>query len=53
MHTFIKGVGLGIIAGAALTAAVVPVDRRKFMRSPVGKACKTVSSVAEDIRDAF
>jgi hypothetical protein len=52
-HSFIKGIGLGVLAGAALTCAVVPMDRKKLMHTPVGKTFQAVNSVVDDVRDAF
>lgn len=53
MTGFFKGVGMGMVAGVAITMAVVPVDRRRMMKSPVGKTMKTVCGVYEGIKDAF
>jgi predicted small secreted protein len=34
---FFKGAAVGVAAGAVLTAAVIPVDRRKIRRMPAVK----------------
>ena len=46
-HMLIKGLGLGLVAGCAITAAVMPMAmpsrRRRFLRSaPVKAAVKAV-----------
>ena len=49
-HAFIKGVGLGALAGAAIGMAMVP--RKKVnMRKAAGKAMKTVGHVMENLSD--
>lgn len=49
-HAFIKGVGLGALAGAAIGMAMVP--RKKVnMRKTAGKAMKTVGHVMENLSD--
>ncbi|MCL1820343.1 MAG: hypothetical protein FWG36_06785 [Oscillospiraceae bacterium] len=53
MNGFIKGVGIGMAAGAAITMAVVPVDKRRMMKSPMGKSYKTICGMCDSIRDAF
>lgn len=53
MAGFFKGMGMGIVAGAAITMALVPVDKRRMMKSPVGKTMKTICNVYEGIQDAF
>jgi hypothetical protein len=53
MKGFFRGVGMGLVAGAALTMAVVPVDKRRMAKSPVGKTMKTVCNMYDSIRDGF
>lgn len=53
MNGFIKGIGMGVVAGAMITMAVVPVDKRRMMKSPVGKTVRSVCDMCGSIRDAF
>jgi hypothetical protein len=53
MQGFFKGIGMGMVAGAILTAAVLPVDKRKVMRSPVGRTMKKIGNVCGSIHDAL
>ncbi|MCL2081418.1 MAG: hypothetical protein FWH16_04890 [Oscillospiraceae bacterium] len=53
MNGFFKGVGMGVIAGAMITMSVVPVDRRRMMRSPMGRKVSAVCDFCEGIKDAF
>lgn len=52
-HLFIKGVGIGVVAGAMITAAVIPMDRRKFMHSGAGKKIKTMTKLFNNVCDTF
>ena len=45
----IKGIGLGMVAGIVITACVVPMDRRKIMRSGAGKTIRAIGHVMENI----
>lgn len=49
----IKGVGIGIIAGTAITASVLPIDKRRFARSKAGRACRSISSTAQNFVENF
>ncbi len=51
--SLIRGIGLGMIAGAAVTAAVMPVDKRRFMRSRAGRVVKNIGQAAQSITDTF
>jgi hypothetical protein len=53
MNGFFRGVGMGVVAGAVLTMAVVPVDKRRMMKSPVGRTMKTVCNMYDSMRDGF
>lgn len=53
MQGFLKGMGMGIVAGAMITMAVVPMDKKRVMRSPMGKTIKTIGNVCGSIHDAF
>ena len=53
MNVFMKGVCVGVMTGAALTVAVAPLDKKRIMRSPVGKTLKTCRSVINDVKGAF
>ncbi|MDR1736786.1 MAG: hypothetical protein LBR85_07985 [Oscillospiraceae bacterium] len=48
-----KGLGIGVIAGAVITAAVVPVDMRKIRHSKPAKAIKAIGRVVEGISDSI
>jgi len=47
-HGFLKGMGLGMVAGAALGAAMMP-KRKPSLKRAAGKAMKTVGQVMEDL----
>lgn len=49
-HEFAKGMGLGVLAGAALGAAIAP-RKKTPMRKVAGKAMKTVGQVMENLSD--
>ncbi len=46
-NSMIKGVGVGLLAGIVLTATVMPMDRKKIMRSGAGKTIKAIGHVIE------
>ena len=46
---FLKGVGVGLIVGAAVTAAVVPVDKRKLMHSGTGRTLRALGNVLDHL----
>ena len=49
-HNFVKGMGLGMIAGTALGVAMAP-KKKTSMKKAAGKAMKTVGQVMENISD--
>ena len=51
--SLVKGIGIGIVAGSLLTAAVIPMDKKRVMRSKPGRALRTMGQVVEGICDAF
>jgi hypothetical protein len=51
--SLVKGIGIGILAGSILTAAVIPMDKRRVMRSKAGRTLRAVGQAAEGICDAF
>lgn len=53
MNMLVKGIGVGLVAGMIVTAAVVPIDKRKLMRSGTGKTIKTIGQVVDTITGAF
>jgi gas vesicle protein len=53
MKTMMKGLGLGIIAGAFITAAIVPIDARRLRRSKPAKAIRAIGQVVEGITESF
>ena len=53
MKTLMKGLGLGMIAGAFLATAVVPIDSRKLRRSKPAKAIRAIGHVMEGITESF
>jgi len=51
--TLLKGVGVGLVAGAAITAAVMPIDKRRFMRSRAGRVVRSIGDAAHNITGNF
>ena len=51
--TFAKGVGIGVIAGSLLTAAMIPMDKKRVMCKKPNRALKTMGQVVGGICDAF
>lgn len=49
-HEFAKGMGLGMVAGAALGAAMAPKKKRSVKKA-AGKAMKTMGQVMENLSD--
>ncbi len=45
--TFVSGVGLGVVAGAALTAAMLPVNARMMRKSVPVRAVKTMGKMID------
>ncbi len=53
MRGFMKGMGMGVMVGAALTMVMVPLDKKKIMKSNVGRTIRSVGSMMETLQDAF
>lgn len=49
-HQFVKGMGLGVLTGAALGAVMAPKKKRN-MKKAAGKAMKTMGQVMENLSD--
>ena len=47
---FSHGVGLGVIAGVAITTALLPIDHRAVRRSAPGRAWKHMGRMVEHMR---
>ena len=50
---FIKGMGMGLVAGVLVTAMALPMDKKRVMRSGAGKTIKAIGRVAEGLSSAF
>jgi hypothetical protein len=51
-NAFLKGMGLGIVAGTTIAMMVSPPDKKKLMHSRMGRTIKTVGDIVEGIADA-
>ena len=51
-HQFLKGVGIGMAAGAALGMAMAP-KKKTNLKKAAGRAIKTVGEVVENISAAI
>lgn len=49
MGTFIKGVGIGMIAGAAVGMMISPKTRKKVMKSMPVRAIRSIGEAVEDM----
>ena len=49
---FIKGMGIGMVAGTARSMAVMP-KKKNNLKSVTGKALKTAGEIVENISDAI
>ena len=49
MHgtAFLKGMGVGLVVGAAVTGLVAPVDKKKMMKSGAGRTIKAIGEAME------
>ena len=47
---FFKGIGAGMLMGAAVGMAIMP--SRRFRKRKIGKAVKSLGQVVEDVMDA-
>lgn len=50
---FIKGMGIGVIAGATIGMAVVPKKKGTNAKSFAGKALRAAGDIVENISDAM
>ena len=46
---FVKGIGVGLVVGAAVATAVVPVDKRKLMHSGTGRTLRALGNVLDHL----
>lgn len=51
-HQFLRGVGIGVVAGAAIGMALAP-KRKSALKHTAEKALKTMGEVAENISHAM
>ena len=51
--TLFKSVGLGMVAGAIVTAAVMPIDKKRLMRSKAGRLVRNIGNAVETVADSF
>lgn len=51
-RSFLAGIGVGMAAGAAAVLMIAPPDKKKLMRSRMGKTIRTIGSVVDAISDA-
>lgn len=52
-HEFMRGMGLGMAAGAALGMALAPKKKKTNLKKAAGRAIKSVGEVVENITDAM
>ena len=50
-HPFLSGMGLGILAGAALSMAMEP--KKRDLKRKARKAMRTVGELADDLSDTM
>ena len=50
-YTFVKGMTVGVLTGAAMVAAVMPP--KKTMKKAAGDAIKAASQAIEDLSDSM
>ncbi len=48
-YGFLKGIGVGVAVGAVMAAAVIPMDKRKLMRSGAGRTIRAIGQVVDSI----
>lgn len=46
---FIKGIGVGVVAGATIGMAISPIEKKKNAKSLAGRVLKTAGQVVENI----
>lgn len=49
--TLIKGIGLGLVTGALVTAAVLPMDKKRGSRA--SRALKALTNIMEGVTEAI
>ena len=49
----LKGIGIGLAVGTLLTAAVIPMDKKRVARSKAGRTLRTVGQVIEGVCDSI
>jgi hypothetical protein len=52
-NSFIKGMGVGLVAGTAIAMMISPPDKKKMMHSRAGRAIKVVGDIVESITDVM
>ena len=52
-HEFLRGMGMGMVAGAALGMAMAPKKRKMNLKKAAGRAIQTVGEAVENISDAM
>ncbi|WP_202621143.1 hypothetical protein [Pseudoflavonifractor sp. 524-17] len=50
-HPFLEGIGLGLVAGAALTMAAAP--KKNELKRKARKAMRSVGDLADDLTDSM
>jgi len=51
--TFLKGIGFGLVAGAVVTATVMPIDKKRLMRTKAGRVVRNIGNAMETVTDSF
>jgi gas vesicle protein len=51
--SFLKGIGVGIVAGTAIAMMISPPDKKKMMHSGAGRVVKALGDIVEGIADAM
>ncbi|MCL2545648.1 MAG: hypothetical protein FWE06_00440 [Oscillospiraceae bacterium] len=46
---FLCGVSVGVVAGAALAAAILPIDKRTLRKSPPARALKSMGKIIDHV----
>jgi gas vesicle protein len=49
---FVKGVGVGLVLGSAVSMVVMPHNNKRNGKNMIGKALRTMGEVIESISDA-
>jgi hypothetical protein len=53
MKALCKGIGIGFIVGSAVTAAMIPMDKKRLARTKAGRALRCVNDAVEGIGDVL